>query len=215
MGYTSTFDLIKDKVLNVIGKGDALIIIPPFYNIGFNTLGPYLLQAIAKNENYKVDILHVDLLLASLIGVDDYKEIQESPIYWMLGERMFARSAYGFPALGKSVETTTNQWASIGNSQNAHIFLEDEAFNLDKYYAIENTCYELVQIIAKVVAPLKYRLVGVSLGFCNQLNASIALINHIKQQLPNCVSILGGSYCEGEKAKGLFSLITILTILSN
>lgn len=73
--FTATphlFENMREKILSVTNSGDVLIVIPPFYNIGFIALGPYLLQAIAKQQGYKVDVLHLDLLLANIIGTEDY-----------------------------------------------------------------------------------------------------------------------------------------------
>lgn len=207
--FTTSFFKSKteQKVKSIIGKGNVLIVVPPFYNIGFNTLGPYLLQAIAKEQGHKVDVLHLDLILADIIGVEVYKEIQESPIFWMLGERMFSRSAYGLTALGEKPEKANNQLYGIGNSKNATIFLNDDLpYNLEKYFQVENICFELIQLVSTLITQQEYKVVGVSLGFCNQINATVALLNGVKAKDKSCTTIIGGSYCEGEKAEGLFSL---------
>lgn len=208
--FTTTphlFEDMKEKILSVTNNGDVLIVIPPFYNIGFIALGPYLLQAIAKQQGYKVDVLHLDLLLANNIGVDDYIEIQESPTYWMLGERMFARSAYEFPVLGKQGELMTDQFHTISHTNKANMYLNNEQQpDLEKYKLLEQICYQFTQKAAEVVAKLNYKVIGVSLGFCNQINAAVAFINQVKSLIPDVVSVIGGSYCEGEKAEALFSL---------
>lgn len=201
------FTNLKEKINALAGSGDILVVVPPFYDIGFIALGPYLLQAIAKKHGYKVDILHLDLLLADVMGTEGYREIQESPEFWMLGERMFARSAYGLPVLGRDKEFLANQYHSITNNPKANIYLNSpQNIDLDKYQRLENTCYRFMEEAATVIAEFNYKIVGVSLGFCNQINASIAFINKIKQLSPGCTTIIGGSYCEGEKAKTLFSL---------
>ncbi|OJJ16150.1 hypothetical protein BKI52_35885 [marine bacterium AO1-C] len=208
--FTATphwFEELREKILSVTNDGDILIVVPPFYNIGFIALGPYLLQAIAKQHDYKVDVLHLDLLLANIIGTEDYIEIQESPTYWMLGERMFARSAFEFPQLGKDAELMTDQFHTISQTDKANMYLNHtQQADLEKYKLLEQICYQFLQKSAEVIAELNYKIVGVSLGFCNQINASIAFINQVKSFQPGAVTIIGGSYCEGEKAEALFSL---------
>lgn len=208
--FTATphlFENMREKILSVTNSGDVLIVIPPFYNIGFIALGPYLLQAIAKQQGYKVDVLHLDLLLANIIGTEDYIEIQESPTYWMLGERMFARSAYELPALGKNGELMSDQFYTISQTNKANMYLNQvQQPDVEKYKLLEHICYQFMRKAAEIVTELNYKVVGVSLGFCNQINASIAFINQIKSLAPEVTSIIGGSYCEGEKAQALFSL---------
>ncbi len=200
-------DFIEEKVKALIGKGRVLIIVPPFYDIRSLALGPYILQAVAKKHDYAVDVLHVDLLLAALIGVEDYQEVHDSPEFWMLGERMFARSAYGLPALGKKLEVADDPLVAIGNTPNAVLSVApNQALSLEKLHQIEVVCYQLMKYTAQVVSQLNYEIVGISLGFCNQINATIAFINQLKALAPQCTTIVGGSYCEGEKAKGLLSL---------
>lgn len=204
---TNLFDYLKQQIHSVVNQGEVLIIVPPFYNIGFIALGPYLLQAIAKQHGYKVDVLHLDLLLADVIGIEDYVEIQESPAFWMLGERMFARSAYELPALGKESDRTDDHFHTISHTNKAQMYLNHgQKFDLEKYQKLEEQCHQFTQHVCTIIAELNYAVVGVSLGFCNQINAAIAFINHIKRQALDTITILGGSYCEGEKAEALFSL---------
>ncbi|WP_299455938.1 RiPP maturation radical SAM C-methyltransferase [uncultured Microscilla sp.] len=204
---TDLLSYLKQQIDSVVHQGDILIIVPPFYNIGFIALGPYLLQAIAKEHGYKVDVLHLDLLLANLIGIEDYIEIQESPSFWMLGERMFARSAYGLPALGEDSAQTNEHFHTISPTNKAQMYLNHgHAFDLEKYQKLEEQCYQFAQCAGAIIAGLDYTIAGVSLGFCNQINAAVAFINHIKHHAIKTTTIIGGSYCEGEKAEALFSL---------
>jgi len=203
----SLFEYINSKISSVLKGGDILIVIPPFYDIHSLALGSYVLQAVAKKHNYQVDILHLDLILTDLIGIDDYMAIHKSPEFWMLGERMFARSAYGLPPLGEGVEDIDNPFVNIAHTKNANFFVsEPEEFHLEKHLLIEKVCYELIVYAAKVITASAYKVVGVSLGFGNQINATIALVNEIKALNSTCTTIVGGSYCEGEKAQGLFTL---------
>lgn len=204
---TNLFDYLKNQVHSVVNQGEVLIIVPPFYNIGFIALGPYLLQAIAKKHGYKVDVLQLDLMLANIIGIEEYIEIQESPTFWMLGERMFARSAYDLPALGKDSTLTNEHFHTISSTNKAKMYLDHgQEFDLEKYQQLEEKCYQFTQYVCAIIADLNYPIVGVSLGFCNQINAAVAFLNQVKQQAPDTITILGGSYCEGEKAEALFSL---------
>ncbi|HAS40038.1 MAG TPA: hypothetical protein DCS93_06140 [Microscillaceae bacterium] len=200
-------DFIEEKIKELIGKGNILIVVPPFYDIRSLALGPYVLQAVAKQKGYKVDVLHLDLLLAAIIGVKDYQQVHDSPDFWMLGERVFARIAYDLPALGKASESAEDPFWAISDTPNAVLSVApEESIPQEKLLKIEEVCYQLMRHAARVIGQFQYEVIGVSLGFCNQINATVAFINQVKQHLPQCTTIIGGSYCEGEKAKGLFSL---------
>ncbi len=95
---------IKKHILAVLPRGDILFIVPPFVNARTPIIGPHILQTIARKLGFKTDILYVKLLLASIIGNDLYESISFGQPFRMLGERLFARSAYGLPPLGKSPE---------------------------------------------------------------------------------------------------------------
>ena len=85
---------IKALIPSVLDRGDVLLVVPPFGSTTSSLLGPHILQAFAAAHGYNVDILYLNNLLAAVIGVKDYEKIAFAPFYWMLGERLFARSAY-------------------------------------------------------------------------------------------------------------------------
>lgn len=201
------FDKTKQKITSILAGGDALIIIPPFFNATFISIGVYLLQSIAKREGFKIDILHLELLLADIIGAQDYEDILESPPYWMLGERMFARSAHNLPALGLDKEKAEDCLINVRDAPTSYLFVDDaQKYDLQKHEHIEKLCTQFMEVAAATVAELNYPVVGCSMSFYNQVNASVAFINKIKHYNPHCTTMLGGSYCEKEKAPAIFSL---------
>ncbi len=72
---------IKKNILSVIGRGDILFIVPPFVTAKTPIVAPHILQSIAQEQEqgYNSDILYVNLLLASIIGIDLYESILNSP----------------------------------------------------------------------------------------------------------------------------------------
>ena len=111
---------IRDHLLSALAGGDMLLIVPPVVTTRTSIVGPHILQAVARQRGYTVDVLYLDLLLASIIGVERYESISYGQPFRMLGERLFARSAYGLPPLGKSPELCDNPARSIfGNGQPA------------------------------------------------------------------------------------------------
>lgn len=91
----NTIKIMKHQLQSIFTGGDLLLIVPPFGSLHDVAFGPHLLQALAGQHGYKADILYLNLLLASAIGVEQYDEIYNAPESWLLGERLFARCAWG------------------------------------------------------------------------------------------------------------------------
>jgi ribosomal peptide maturation radical SAM protein 1 len=198
---------IKEKIGSVIGKGEILIIVPPFGNVKCPTLGPHILQSFARKIGYNTDILYLNNLLSSIIGVDLYDSIAQAPLFWMLGERLFARRAYGLPPLGKTPEFCPDEAISISGSKKQHIkmYYKTKTFNLETYKKIEVICKSFMDEVIPVIASMDYKIVGCSITW-EQTNCSIALLNGIKNMCPGTITLVGGTKCEGEMAEGIASL---------
>jgi ribosomal peptide maturation radical SAM protein 1 len=199
---------IKEKILSAIGNGEILFIFPPFSRSCKGApLDPHTLQALAIQQGYKADILYLNILLASLIGVDLYESISNAPRFWMLGERLFARSAYGLPPLGKSPELCTDEAMSISGNKQGYVTTcyDMEEFDLTTYLNIEDTCYSLIETVAPIIGSLHYKLIWCTIGW-EQTNCAIAMFNRIKKFCPDTITLIGGMNCEGEMADGIASL---------
>ncbi|MDC1162429.1 RiPP maturation radical SAM C-methyltransferase [Tenacibaculum sp.] len=198
---------LECKIRELLSKAKVLLIVPPFFNIDFIALGPYILQATAKKHKYDVDILQLDLLLANVIGVNEYKEIQESPTFQLLGERLFSRSAFQLPILGLNHDAILDQSLAISENKTGNIYYDKPSeIDIEYYKEIEQICYDFVLIVSKVIAEYSYDIIGFSLGFCNQINPSIAIINEVSKYSSCGTIIVGGSYCDGDKVAGIPSL---------
>lgn len=204
---------IRESILSLLHKdGDILFIVPPFVTTRTPILGPHILQSIAREHGYKTDILYINLLLASIIGTDLYESISYGQPYRMLGERLFARSAYGLPPLGKSPELCSDPAKSVFGSGRSYPIKEFEykyyktaGFDLDTFLKIEETCFSLVKEVSQTIAALGYKIVGCSSNW-EQNNCCIALIDEIKKIRPGIITPIGGSNCEGQMAEGIASL---------
>ena len=193
-----------------MSKGDILLIVPPFVTCRTPILGPHILQAIAMEEGYQANILYLNLILASIIGTEQYESISYGQPFRMLGERLFARSAYGLPPLGNSPELCKNP-AGFGNGNEYPLeefeykYYKTADFNLNTFYEIEKHCNSVIEEVAQAIASLDYKIVGCSSNW-EQTNCCIALINNIKKFQPNIITLMGGSNCEGQMAEGIASL---------
>jgi ribosomal peptide maturation radical SAM protein 1 len=199
---------IKESILSVVRGGEILLIFPPFGSIDDVALGPHVLHSLGEEKGYKIDILYLNMLLASIIGLERYRKIYDAPMYWMLGERLFARGAYDLPPLGRNAESCADEAAAItGRADAGKLFYHTrDSFDLDTYLDIEETCNLFIDQVIPVITSLHYKIVGSSTFVAGLTNSSIALLAGIKKQSPQTVTIIGGSNCEGFKAEGIISL---------
>lgn len=201
---------IKKLILSRLKGGDILFIVPPF-TTNSPAIAPHILQAIAVEKGYKSEILYLNLLLASIIGFEFSEKLGTSELfqYWsMMNERLFARSAYDLPPLGKSPELCTDEAMSTSGSKNHHRRMdydEVEQIDLKKYMKIEEVCHSFVDEVIQAIITLPYKITGFTTRM-GQTNCSIALINRIKQMNPEVITIVGGANCSGEMAEGIASL---------
>lgn len=214
-GYLRMTNQINNPVgciHTAIGNGEILFIVPPFVTTRTPILGPHILQSIAREKGYKTDILYVNLLLASIIGLDLYESICYGQPFRMLGERLFARSAYGLPPLGKSPELCLNPAESVFGDNPPHSIEQFEYkyynisdFNLDTFFNIETICKSFIEEVSKTISTLDYKMVGCSSNW-EQNNCCIALLNKLKTLQPGIITLIGGSNCEEQMAEGIASL---------
>jgi ribosomal peptide maturation radical SAM protein 1 len=180
----------------VLGRGAALIVVPPFAGVDRPSLAAHTLQACARERGYEVGVFYASLHLAACLGDSCYEAICFAPTSSLLGERFFARTAYGTPPLGRdhpSVEAAIEEVSGA-------VHLSHDAIR-----ALESEVPGWVDEVAAALASSDYRVIGFSTTF-EQTASSIALINRLKQLNSSKIVIIGGANCEGEMAYGIDSL---------
>jgi ribosomal peptide maturation radical SAM protein 1 len=181
----------------VPGNAEALIVVPPFAGIERPSLAAHLLQAVAAEAGFQVDVLYANLRLARHLGEAIYQDICYQPTYRLLGERLFAPVA--FPQLrarlpGYDLKT------SAGASPVRH---EDLLARIAAWVE------ELLDFLA-AEAP---QIVGCTSSY-EQALASLAILHGLKERRPGVITILGGANCEGEMAEGWASCSRVDVIFS-
>jgi len=192
-----------------IGEGDVLLIVPPFATLKHPTLGVHLLQGCARQAGFRVQVVYATVLLASLMGEENYGQICDAPMGSFAAERFFARAAFNLPPLGRRarqmfepawlIETEEEGEIGAGSAPPPDLDLRTLK-RLEKDYA-----QDFVETVAKRVSESSYKIVGCTTMF-EQTTASVALLNRIKRFNKDIVTILGGANCEGEMARGLVSV---------
>lgn len=200
---------IQENLHAVLKGGDILLIIPPFAIRDYAILAPHLLQTIARQLGYKTEILYANILFAALLGEETYDKVSKFAydLRWlMIGERLFARSAYGLPKLGKALQlnvTETNTTERIWRPQKESYPAEE--FDHARIMEIEELCFLYMQTLIAVLAEMPYKIIGCT-STLEQNNSSVAILKGVKKLRPDIITIIGGRNCEGDMAEGIASL---------
>ncbi len=184
-----------------LGKGDALLIVPPNASSLRPYLGVHVLQSYARRLGFEVSILYANFYFAACIGVENYEALIETKSAYLIGERFFASAAYGLPPFGSDGFIDSEKAESLASER----YEAYPDFKLAEIKSMERRAVLWADAIADLVAVHNFKVVGCSTTF-QQTAASIALLNRIKQLRPDMVTILGGANCEGIMARGLISL---------
>lgn len=179
-------------------EADALLIVPPFAGLDRPSLGAHVLQACAKAMGVRVRILYANLLLAAEMGEVDYSSICYAPMNGFLGERFFARAAYGV----RVPEDFEREWEEFWESPSQETNVRVE---LSKYLCLEAKADDWADRLVEAIPWRSFKVVGCTTTF-EQTAASVVLLRRIKAKYPEIVTIIGGANCEGELAEGIASL---------
>jgi len=185
---------------------DALIIVPPFFDLQYPSLGVQVLQACARAAGFRVHAFYANLLFASHIGPARYTTLAKAPLPTFLGERLFARAAYGVPPLGAQADMFTPE-RIFGNGLARAIGQDDlswEAYRLEALQ-IEAQVPAWVEAAGKYIAGLGIPIIGATTTF-EQTASSIALLGAVRRHAGGVTTIIGGANCEGEMAEGIRSI---------
>ena len=177
----------------------ALIIVPPFAGLDRPSLGAHVLQACARARGFDVRVLYANMLLARELGEADYEAICFASTSNLLGERFFARAAYGVAAevCGAAGCRPGRKWRNPEN----HI----PPMGWEKFGELAAAAAGWADEFAARVAERAYPVVGCTTTF-EQTAASVALLERVKKLAPGVVAIVGGANCEGPMAEGVRSL---------
>ena len=180
--------------------GDALIVVPPFAGLDRPSLAAHLLQACAREAGFTVHVLYANILLAANIGEINYEAVCYTPTGALLGERFFARAAYGVSSFGRDTGHYEAYFRRLEKKYNGKLKVD-----LDDLRKLEPIAVEWADAVASEISSRAFPVVGCTNTF-EQTAASAALLNSIKRCRPDIVTIIGGANCEGQMAEGILSL---------
>jgi ribosomal peptide maturation radical SAM protein 1 len=194
--------------------GDALLVVPPFFDVTKPSLAAHVLQASAGAEGFHVPVLYANILLAAELGVDAYTQVgfpKQYPPHALAGERFFAQAAHDLPAMGWNRAHMMDLAHAYGLSWASYMRVS----RLGKPETLQLSLLALLGLVERVpgwldavtglIADRRFLIVGCSSTF-NETNASFALCRCLKARDPEIITVIGGANCEGELAKGMVSL---------
>src|SRR5882672_6679682 len=187
---------------------DALIIVPPFFELRYPSLGAHTLQACARAAGFRVRVFYANLLFASHIGAMRYGTLGQAASGSFLGERLFARTAYGVPPLGDHADMFTSE--RIYATGMASAIYQDEQLQYVEAYRLEALRSESqipawVEATGKYIADLGIPTIGATTTF-EQTAPAIALLDAVRRHASGVTTIIGGANCEGQMAEGIRSI---------
>jgi ribosomal peptide maturation radical SAM protein 1 len=181
------------------GEMRILLVVPPFGPTTMPSLGPHTLQAMAARGGYQVDILYANYLLAARIGFEPYGKIVSADRELQVGTRLFAPHAFADVPSGKNGRTND------GGAQPAPQPLAQVA-------DIEGEIPGFLEDVANIIRSANYTVVGCTTTF-DQTQAALAILNRVKRDRPDIVTLLGGANCEGEMGEGLAEISPMVDYL--
>ena len=191
---------------------DALIVVPPFFELRYPSLGAHILQACAGAAGFRVRVFYANLLFGFHIGVPSYGTLGRAAPGSFVGERLFARAAYGVPPLGN--HTAMFNLERLYETDFAEVVFQDdprgayEAFRLEAL-RIEAQVPAWVEAAGKYIADLGIPIVGATTTF-QQTAPAIALLNAVRRHAGSVTTIIGGANCEGQMAEGIRSIAPLI-----
>ena len=184
---------------------DIVLIATPFSPIDRASLGLHILQSLAKKANLKLNILYSNINLAAKISEPHYKQLlNNAPLSFFIGERLFARAAHGTPPLGHDKgHNVIHELGKIRQSlSKAGLDPSRVQLDLNWLMQIEEIAFQWVNEFTEEIVDCGVKIVGCTTMF-EQTNASIAILRSLKKKNQKLITCLGGANCEGEMAEGI------------
>lgn len=122
----------------------------------------------------------------------------------MVGERIFARAAYGVPLLGRQAEAKlSGMRMEVGLGRRRCVVDYDTLTRLAIHVE------DWLERFTKAVAAFGYPVVGCTTVF-EQTASSIAILRRIKHLVPETTTIIGGANCASGMAEGVVALTSAI-----
>ncbi len=153
---------------------DLCLVVPPFAQVETPTLGVAILAAACRARGMRVAVVHANLMLAARTGYSAYREIANSNVASLLGERLFLPHAYP-PDRASEFDPPAKLAARL---QASHDAIAPAIGPL-----LDESC-------ARILA-LRPHILGITSSYQQTLSAS-AIAHRAKATAPDIRVVLGG-----------------------
>lgn len=183
---------------------DLLLIVPPFFSPEFQSLGLHNLQACAREEGFSTDIQYLNFEVSERFG--DYYQSFCTMNYFQLGERVFAKAAWGDLVEEQFYDGLFDYHKIYGWDRNpVKFFNEQNELSLVELKECEGIILQWILDLEVKFKNLNYKYVGITCSY-EQINAVVAILKIIKRHNPEIKTFIGGFNCENEMSLGIASL---------
>ena len=183
---------------------DILWILPPFGLVEYPSMGLHTLQAVAAAEGFSSYVFYANQAFAAQVG-PSYAALCGMN-YFLLGERVFAKAAWGDRVPEAFPDGLYDYPGHFGHDTNPVRWFPAKADpSVEELRQVEAAARAWVDSLGPLLENLPYSVVGVSVNF-EQTNAALALLRLVKERNPRVTTVLGGFACEDDGAEGIASL---------
>jgi ribosomal peptide maturation radical SAM protein 1 len=190
--------VLIDTIRRASAGADCVIVVPPFASLLRPSLGPHILQMVARGEGVRVRIVYANIVFAHLVGSENYEPICETVFatsydsprrqLGLLGKRIFARLAHGLQPLGLPSKR-----------------LHSTSSSLTELHRMERCTDRWCDIVSTGILEAGCSVVGITSSF-EQTNAGVALLRSLKAKKREVLTLVGGANCEGTMAEAMLEL---------
>lgn len=191
----------------------VVLIVPPFSACEIMSLSCGILKATLQQKAIGCKVYYANILFSEMIGQGLYNKILGYHANEIIGERIFAPSAY--------VEMKEGPIDKVGPPR----YLEDYVEHLNVFYnevrgitdrivlhadipKVRSQCKAFIEKVVRDMYLLKPKIIGFS-SHLQQINSSVALAGALKKKLPNAIYVIGGNNCAGVMGEELASSIKV------
>lgn len=168
----------------------TVLISMPWESIARPSLALGMLSAIAAEAGRTTSVLHLNLDLASQVGVATYSAFAENVDLFPLGEHMFAVDIFGGARLDS--DTYLRRFGAE----------DDQGQDLDPLHLLRDVQIPtFLERAAETVLELAPQVVGFTCTF-NQVLPSLALARRLKAIRPDLTIVIGGACVHGKMGEG-------------
>ncbi|UCH93042.1 MAG: RiPP maturation radical SAM C-methyltransferase [Candidatus Aminicenantes bacterium] len=207
------FDLFFEAIPN---GGEVLLLVSPLFWTRVPLLSLHLLQAACGRAGITTHVLYSNLLYSIITSPGLHTRIVlEGEEYLLLGDRLFSAVAFGHSAVEGCMDKFLDPTWFPDHTLKINPGMVKQVpqwwapfrewIGTVDWKHLESLTTHWVQMIARRIASMGYRVVGCSTTHSGLVPA-VALLDNIKKENSNVITIIGGTLCEEEMAEGILSL---------